>query len=919
MKRLDDFPVRSKLALLAAVGVFALTVLTVLAFQTLRRVQVLGPVYERINAFQTLSTDLAPPVLFVVDGRFLVVKMQSDSGAELDQDAKALGEVVARYRQTYDDYQKQLPEGPIRAELSREAHSTAVQYFQVAQEEYIPALKRGDTQLGDKIVREKLDPIFTQHRAAVDHLEAMTTEQIHALENSAASSVNWTKWMFATLALLTFGGMGFLSWILIRNIGRPIQKLQSAAEDLALGEVEVQLDVTRADEFGALARSFQAMAQSLQHRTEAAEKIAAGDLNIEVRVRSERDVLSKSVNQLAEVLKHLMAEMSHMASEHARGETDEYIDPEKFSGAYREVASGINQMVREHAELNLNVLRCIEQFGKGNFEVSLPRYERKRAFINEIVEEIRTSLLSLVAEINRMSAEHDKGDIDFAIPVDKFHGEYRAMAAGINNMVANHIAVKRKAMQCVAEFGKGNFNAPLERLPGKKAFINEIVEEIRASMKNMVAEINRMSAEHDKGDIDVQIPVDRFQGEYATMAGGINTMVADHLVVVHKAMACVAEFGKGNFDAPLERFPGKKVFINDAVEQTRANLKGLIRKVQKVAAYQSAQAESLTQSLTRFAQGDLTFTVEVDEGDEDTIAAREAFKNIATALQQSADSVRDAMRKITATTGTMLQSANTLNKVSQSMTASADLTSSQAGMASSASEQVSSSVQSVAGCAEEMGVSIREIAKRTTEATKIVDAAVQTANDTNGRIEKLGQSSLEIGEVIKAITSIAQQTNLLALNATIEAARAGEAGKGFAVVANEVKELAKQTAIATEDISRRIEAIQADTQGAVSAIAEISNVITRVNEIQLAIAGAVEEQSATTNEMSRSLSDVAKAGMEITQNVSGVADAARTTTSGANETFQSAHGLQQLSEELQELVSHFNIGLDQHSAASRTH
>ncbi len=171
--------------------------------------------------------------------------------------------------------------------------------------------------------------------------------------------------------------------------------------------------------------------------------------------------------------------------------------------------------------------------------------------------------------------------------------------------------------------------------------------------------------------------------------------------------------------------------------------------------------------------------------------------------------------------------------------------------------------------------------------------------------------------MIKVITSIAQQTNLLALNATIEAARAGEAGKGFAVVANEVKELAKETAKATEDISQKIEAIQADTKGAVSAIAQISTVINQINDIQNTIASAVEEQSATTNEISRNLAEAAKGAIDITKNITGVAEAARNTTAGAVDTQKSAHSLERMAAELQELVSQFKCDEQKSTLASR--
>ena len=169
-------------------------------------------------------------------------------------------------------------------------------------------------------------------------------------------------------------------------------------------------------------------------------------------------------------------------------------------------------------------------------------------------------------------------------------------------------------------------------------------------------------------------------------------------------------------------------------------------------------------------------------------------------------------------------------------------------------------------------------------------------------MSKLGDSSAEIGQIIKVITSIAQQTNLLALNATIEAARAGEAGKGFAVVANEVKELAKETARATEDISQKIEAIQADTGDAVDAIGSISTIIDQINDIQNTIASAVEEQAVTTAEIGRNVSEASRGSTEIAENISSVAGAAGSTAEGATEVQRSAGDLTKMAAELQALV-----------------
>lgn len=238
----------------------------------------------------------------------------------------------------------------------------------------------------------------------------------------------------------------------------------------------------------------------------------------------------------------------------------------------------------------------------------------------------------------------------------------------------------------------------------------------------------------------------------------------------------------------------------------------------------------------------------------------------------------------------------------ESMSANAEETSAQSNTASAASEEISAGIQTVSTNMEEMTASIREITKNTNESSKKSNEAMTMATDANNIIQALGESSLDIGNVIKVITSIAQQTNLLALNATIEAARAGEAGKGFAVVANEVKELAKQTATATEDISRKIEAIQNDSQSAVSSIGAVSESISQLNSIAGNIATAMEEQAATTNEVARVVTESSQGVVQITENIQQVSVAAEQTGKGATDMTQAAKDLSGIATALTGLV-----------------
>jgi methyl-accepting chemotaxis protein len=249
--------------------------------------------------------------------------------------------------------------------------------------------------------------------------------------------------------------------------------------------------------------------------------------------------------------------------------------------------------------------------------------------------------------------------------------------------------------------------------------------------------------------------------------------------------------------------------------------------------------------------------------------------------------------------------ATEMQASSKSMAAASDETARQSQIVAAASEEATRNVETVSSAAEELSKSISEIARNVQEASRMTANAVKDAERTNDTIQHLGESSNEIGQVVKVITSIAQQTNLLALNATIEAARAGEAGKGFAVVANEVKELARQTARATEEIGAKIGAIQSATGVAVTAIQGIGDSIRRINEISTTIAGAVEQQSAATNEISRNVAEAARGTVEVTNNIQGVSQAADESGRGASDILTAAEGLSQESTRLDTVTTEF--------------
>jgi methyl-accepting chemotaxis protein len=301
--------------------------------------------------------------------------------------------------------------------------------------------------------------------------------------------------------------------------------------------------------------------------------------------------------------------------------------------------------------------------------------------------------------------------------------------------------------------------------------------------------------------------------------------------------------------------------------------------------------------LSRLAAGDLT-------GDPQ-VTSRDEVGAMAAALVSANASLRETVGMVVGSAHTLDEAAERLNSSSDQITHQVSASAEQATYVADAAANASSSINTVSAGASEMSAAIGEIAERASQAASVAGEAVQAVATTSATVAELGRTSADIEQVLGVITSIAQQTNLLALNATIEAARAGEAGKGFAVVAGEVKELALQTASATEDIAKRVAAIQATSTEAITAIGRIGDVINEINDHQGAIATAVEEQTATTAEMQRNVAEAAAASTRIAGTITDVADAARTTEAETSASQAAISTVATMARELRETIGRF--------------
>jgi methyl-accepting chemotaxis protein len=769
--------IRGRLTWLVVSALIGLATFAWVAFGTLGRLKVNGPVYQQIVQYKDLVADVLPPPEYIIESYLVSLQMLEEP------DSTALRAMAERFKVLRQDYEgrhqywlEHLTRDSLRVTMVDQSYAPAVQFFEVAEGQVIPALLRGDKGRARALITGPLKESYERHREAINRVVAISNSQSASTEAEARDVIRSRSLVLVACAAGIMAILALLGWRLALAVMRPLDQTARALE-----------------------------------------AVSAGDLT----TRAEPSVLAEVTRMTAALEKAVTGMRTALQAE--RVEWDEV-------GRQRTEVNRIRQLV-ENASINI-------MYADRNLRLMYLNPAMRRTF-----EALERYLSVPVARMPGQSLEaiHPESARHFA-----------RLADPRNLPLEARIEVGPETVDLVASAivdESGEFLGPMVTwnvVTGRLAAERQM-EGIRARETRAVEERRRLE-----------------QDEAA----------ARERETAERAAARAAQ-----------------------AERERAEAEALRAKV-----------DAILTVVTAAESGDLTRDIPV--------AGDDAVGQLGAGLQGFFRNLRGSIAHIARTAETVAAASAQLDSVGRQLGRAAEATSAQAGGVSTAAEEVSQNVHTVAAGTEEMSTSIREIAGNAAEAAQVAARAVKLASRTDDTVGKLGDSSAEIGKVIKVITAIAEQTNLLALNATIEAARAGEAGKGFAVVASEVKELAKETARATEEIGQKIETIQADTGHAVSAIREISGVIAQISQIQTTIAGAVEEQTATTNEMTRNVVEAARGTREIAQGVQSLAGEAQGTADGARQSQSASADLARAAAELRALVGQFRYHLAENHPAS---
>lgn len=797
MKKLLALKLKTQLSILLSVMVAGFIVAGIFADNAFNKVLVGGSVYDQVISNKDLGADILPPPAYLVESWQIALEMVADKKEPLAPLIKKSNQLAKDFTERTKHWDQSISDPTMHAVMTKQLQPFGEQFLKIRDQKFIPAVKSGDDIRIAQALSE-LKTAYKKHRSAVDELVTLAAEDAAKVEASVPAQITSARITSLTLGLIAIGftlfGIFTVVNLVIKQLGGEAKDALKAAQNIALGDFKHSSN------------------QTLNNTS------VIGALNL----------ASKTLITIDD-------EMARMEAAHLKGNVDVNIDVDQFEGAYREMAIGINRMVANHIAVMTKSTACIQGLAQGDFEAKLEQFPGKLGSVNDGVEGLRYNIKTLITDLRHMSEAHAEGDISVFIDPAKFAGDYRLVAQGVNEMVNEYIEENKIVIDCIAQFGNGDFSATIREFPGDKAFINKGIKKIGGNLKGLIASVNWVSEEHAKGEIDMLLRDDMFPGDFSILARGVNDMMTGLLQMNQKSLEVVKAFGEGDFNAPLEQFPGKKAFINETIEQVRSNLKAL-----------NDDAQMLAQAAH---DGELSVRADASRHKGD-------YKIIVEGMNETLDVIVDPIK-------TVKIAAESINSAASEIASGNNDLSQRTEAQATELEQTASSMDRLAVAVKQNAENAKEANQLSIEASGIAIKGGNVVNDVVTTMATINQSAQKIEDIISVIDGIAFQTNILALNAAVEAARAGEQGRGFAVVAGEVRNLAQRSSSAAKEIKELItDSVTKTKEGttqvesAGKTMKEVVSSVQRVSDIIAEIAASSREQSTGIDKVNRSVSSM---------------------------------------------------------------